>query len=210
DNVTAVNYEVGIKGQPTDWLQMSAAVFLTDYSDLPYQVSSSSGGGFATSAVIVDQTSTGFEWESTMLFGENFLLHATVGFIDVDVDRDPVSGAQGVAPLTPELTWSLSPEYGIALQNGARVTLRADYSYRDDMWGEPTDDPARFTAIEDRSIINANIAYLAPDESWSAAIYGRNITDERYTNAKIYVDDYILQILSNDASEFGVRFTKSF
>jgi iron complex outermembrane receptor protein len=38
DNVTALNYEVGIKGQPFDSLQMSIAVFYTDYSDLPYQV----------------------------------------------------------------------------------------------------------------------------------------------------------------------------
>ena len=210
DNITAINYEVGIKGQPTEWLQMSAAVFMTDYSDLPYQVSESSAGGFSTFAVVVDQTSSGFEWESTMLFGDAFMLHATLGIIDVDVDRDPVSGAQGVAPLTPELTWSLSPEYTIALGNGGSVRLRADYSYRDEMWGEPTDDPARFTKIEDRSLLNANIAYISPDDSWSAAIYGRNITDERYTNAALYVDDYILRILSNDASEFGVHFTKSF
>lgn len=210
DNVTAINYEIGIKGAPADWLQMSAAVFITEYSDLPYQISSTSGGGFATDSVIVDQTSTGLEWESTMLFGENFSLHATVGWIDVDVERDSETGAKGVAPLTPELTYSLSPQFDIPVQNGARVTLRADYSYRDEMWGEPTDDPARFTRIEDRSIVNANIMYTAPDESWTASIYGRNITDERYTNALIYVDDYILRILSNDASEFGVAFTKSF
>jgi iron complex outermembrane receptor protein len=210
DNVTAVNYEVGIKGQVSDWLQMSAAVFMTNYTDLPYQVSESSAGGFSTFAVVVDQTSTGFEWESTMLFGDDFLFHATLGYIDVDVDRDPVTGVQGVAPLTPELTFSLSPEYGVPLQNGATLTFRADFSYRDEMWGEPTDDPTRFTQIEDRTIINANIAYLAPDESWSAALYGRNITDERYTNAALYVSDYILHILSNDASEFGVRFAKSF
>jgi iron complex outermembrane receptor protein len=145
-----------------------------------------------------------------MLFGDNFLLHATLGYIDVNVDRDPVTGVKGVAPLTPELTFSLSPEYSVPLQNGATVTFRADYSYRDEMWGEPTDDITRFTKIEDRTIINANIAYLAADESWSAALYGRNITDERYTNAALYVSDYILRILSNDASEFGVRFTKEF
>ena len=210
DNVTAVNYEVGIKGQPTDWLQMSAAVFTTNYTDLPYQVSESSAGGFSTFAVVVDQTSTGFEWESTMLFGDNFLLHATLGYIDVDVDRDSDTGVQGVAPLTPDLTYSLSPEYRVSLQGGATLTFRADYSYRDEMWGEPTDDITRFTKIEDRTIINANIAYTAADGSWSGAIYGRNISDERYTNAALYVSDYILHILSNDASEFGVRFTKEF
>lgn len=210
DNVTAVNYEAGIKGQVSDWLQMSAAVFVTEYTDLPYQVSESSAGGFSTFAVVVDQTSTGFEWESTAYFNDNFLLHTTLGYIDADVDRDPVSGIKGVAPLTPELTYSISPEVRIPLDSGAAVTLRADYSYRDEMWGEPTDDRTRFTQIEDRSIINANIAYTGADETWSAAIYGRNISDERYTNAALYVSDYILRILSNDASEFGVTFTKEF
>ena len=45
DNVTARNYEIGLKGQPFDNLEMSIAVFNTDYSDLPYQVSSTAGGG---------------------------------------------------------------------------------------------------------------------------------------------------------------------
>jgi iron complex outermembrane receptor protein len=210
ENVTAVNYEIGIKGQVSDWLQMSAAVFTTNYTDLPYQVSESSAGGFSTFAVVVDQTSTGFEWESTAYFNDNFLFHATLGYIDVDVDRDPNTGIKGVAPLTPELTYSLSPEFRIPLASGATVTIRADYSYRDEMWGEPTDDRTRFTQIEDRSIVNANIAYTSADETWSAALYGRNITDERYTNAALYVQDYILRILSNDASEFGVTITKEF
>jgi len=208
DNITAINYEVGIKGQPTDWLQMSAAVFTTNYSDLPYQVSTTEGGGFSTVNLVVDQTSTGFEWESTAFFNDNFLLHATVGFIDVDVDRQ--GDTKPVAPLTPELTWSLSPEIRVPLQNGAMVTFRADYSYRDEMYGEPSSDPGRMTEIESRDIINANISYRSPDESWTAAIYGRNITDERYANAILNLSDYILQIMSNDASEFGVSFSKDF
>ena len=65
DNVTAINYEVGLKGEPLDNLQMSIAVFNTEYSDLPYQVSSTTGAGFNTQSIIVDQTSRGVEWEST-------------------------------------------------------------------------------------------------------------------------------------------------
>ena len=210
DNVTAVNYELGIKGQPFEWLQMSAAIFTTDYTDLPYQVSETEGGGFSTVNLIVDQTSTGFEWESTVYLSESFSLQASLGYIDVDVDRDPVTDSQAVAPLTPELTWSLSPEFRIPLQSGAEVTLRADYSHRDDMYGEPSDDPGRMSEIESRDIINVNIAYRSPDDSWTAALYGRNITDERYTNAILNLDNYILVIMSNDASEFGLSFTKDF
>jgi iron complex outermembrane receptor protein len=40
--------------------------------------------------------------------------------------------------------------------------------------------------------------------------YGKNVTDERYDNARLNVTDYVLVILSNDASEYGLRVTKEF
>jgi iron complex outermembrane receptor protein len=208
DNITAINYEVGIKGMVTDRFQMSAAVFMTDYSDLPYQVSTTEGSGFTTVNLIVDQTSTGFEWESTWVATDNFSLHASLGWIDVDVDEQ--DGVKPVAPLTPELTYSLSPEFSFPLDSGAAVTFRIDHSFRDEMWGEPSSDPGRLTKISDRAITNVDIAWHSPDESLTIAAYGRNVSDERYDNARLNTGDYILRILSNDPSEFGLRFVKTF
>ena len=208
ENITATNYELGIKGQPLERLQMSAALFLTQYSDLPYQVSSTVGAGFSTENLIVDQDSFGFEWESTALISDNFMLHTTLGYIDVDVDEQ--NGVKPVAPLTPELTFSFSPEYTLALSGGAEMVFRADYSYRDEMYGEPSSDPGRFTQISSRSLVNTDISYRSEDGSWIVALYGRNITDERYDNARLNTGDYVLRILSNDASEFGLRLTKDF
>ena len=208
DNITAVNYETGIKGQPFEKLSMSAAIFLTNYSDLPYQVSTTVGGGFSTSNVVVDQTSIGFEWESTAYFTDDILLHASLGYIDVDVDEQ--DGVKPVAPLTPEITLSISPEFRFPLASGANVTFRADFSYRDEMFGEPSSDPGRFTVIESRSLVNVDLSYTSPDGDWTAGLYGRNATDERYDNARLNTGDYVLRILSNDPSEFGVRFIKSF
>jgi len=205
DNVTAVNYEVGLKGMPLDNLQMSVAVFYTDYSDLPYQVNTTLGGGFDTRNVIVDQTSFGIEWESLWAISDQFTLQTTLGYIDADVD-DP----DAVAPLTPELTLSIAPEFTIPMANGADVVLRADWSFRDDMFGEPTADPGRFTMIDSRSLANVNVAYHSPDRDWTVALYGHNITDERYDNARLNTGDYILRILSNDIREWGIRFTREF
>lgn len=205
ENVTAVNYEIGLKGEPLNNLRMSIALFYTDYSDLPYQVSTTQGAGFDTRNIIVDQTSTGIEWESSWAISDNFLLHATVGYIDVDVD-DPVA----VAPLTPKWTASVSPEYTRDLDNGGELRFRGDWSYRDEMFGEPTADPGRFTSIDSRTLINLNITYLPPDANWDVSFYGTNITDERYDNARLNTGDYLLVILSNDASEFGLRFTSYF
>jgi iron complex outermembrane receptor protein len=212
DNITATNFEVGIKGQITDRFSMSAAIFTTQYEDLPYQVSTTSGGGFSTVNLIVDQTSTGFEWENTLFFTDNFSFQASLGYIDVSVDEQTVDDVvvRPVAPLTPELTWSLSPMLAIPLAGGGEITMRLDYSYRDGMYGEPSSDPGRLTAIADRAIANVDIAYHSDDGTFTAGLYGRNITDERYDNARLNTGDYILRILSNDPSEFGVRLVKSF
>lgn len=206
DNVTARNYEVGLKGQPLDNLQMSISVFYTDYSDLPYQVSTTSGGGFNTQSIIVDQTSRGIEWESTWAVTDNFRLYTTLGYIDADV-KDPNPAA--VAPLTPELTASVSPEFTVPTADG-EVTIRADWSFRDKMWGEPSSDPGRFTAIDSRDLINFDISYRPNGGSWTLSAYGKNVTDERYDNARLNTGDYVLVMLSNDASEFGLRFTREF
>lgn len=205
DTITAINYEAGIKGQPTDNLQMSIAVFFTDYSDLPYQVSTTAVGGFDTRNIIVDQQSTGVEWEGSVRLADGFFVHTSVGYIDVDVD-DP----QAVAPLTPELTASLSPEYTFPMAGGGALTFRADWSFRDEMFGEPSSDPGRLTMIDSRDLINADISYLSANEKWTVGLYGRNITDERYVNARLNTGDYILSILSNDASEYGIRFVNNF
>jgi iron complex outermembrane recepter protein len=207
DNVTALNYEVGLKGQPLDNLQMSVAVFHTEYSDLPYQVSTTAGGGgFNTVNIIVDQVSQGVEWEGIWQATDAFRLHSSLGYIDANVhDANPAA----VAPLTPEWTVSLSPELDFQVAGGT-LTMRADWSYRDDMYGEPSSDPGRFTKIASRDLINFDVTYEPSGGGWTVSAYGKNVADKRYDNARLNTGDYVLVIKSLDASEFGVRLTKSF
>jgi iron complex outermembrane receptor protein len=148
----------------------------------------------------------GVEWEGIWQATDAFRLHSTLGYIDADVD-DPNPAA--VAPLTPELTFSISPEFSFPLGEG-NLTLRADYSFRDDMYGEPSSDPGRFTQIDSRDLVNFDVTYEPADGDWSISAYGKNVTDERYDNARLNTGDYILVILSNDASEYGVRVTRDF
>ena len=205
ENITAINYELGIKGQPTAWLQMSAAFFYTQYDQLPYQVSSTTEGGFSTSNLVVEQLSSGFEWESTLLLGKGLSVQTALGFIDVEVEEQ--DGVRAVAPLTPELTFSLSPEWDLPLDSGAAIISRIDYSFRDQMFGEPSDDPGRFTLIDSRELVNLNIAYHSASDRWQVALYGRNIFDTTYDEARLNTGDYVLRMLSNDRSEFGLRWS---
>jgi iron complex outermembrane receptor protein len=207
DNVTATNYEIGLKGNPLDNLQMSIAAFYTDYKDLPYQVSESTGGGFNTVNLIVDQTSKGLEWESAWAATEDFTLFTSMGYIDADID-DP--NPTVVAPLTPEVTASISPQYIMLLGTGAELMFRVDWSYRGDMYGEPSNDPGRFTKIDSRDLFNFDVTYTEPKGRWSLSAYGRNVTDEKYDNARLLPTDYVLIILNNDRSEFGLRYIWNF
>jgi len=208
ENITAVNYEVGVKGRLTEYLDLSIALFNTEYDDLPYQVSQVSDAGFDTANLVVSQTSRGVEFDSNLTLG-NFSLQTSIGFMDVEVDEQTVNGTlfTPVAPLTPEWTVAFGPAYEMFLEDGASVKVRVDYSWRDDMYGEPSSAAERMTLIEDRTLVNMDISYTPGNEAYTIGLYGRNIFDERYDNARLNTGDYVLRILSNDASEFGVRFT---
>ncbi len=203
DNITALNQEVGVKGQPHHRLELGAALFRTRYRDLPYQVSTTAGEGFNTVNLVVEQTTTGLELEAVLHLGTGFRFETTLGYVDAEVD--PQRGVRPVAPLTPKLTASISPEYRRTLASGGEVGVRLDYSYRAAMWGEPSSDPGRLTRISSRALVNFHIGYTSPDDGWQLAVYGRNAGDARYDNARLNTGDYVLRILSNDASEFGVR-----
>lgn len=208
DNITAVNYEVGLKGQVTSDFSMSIALFNTNYDDLPYQVSTTSEGGFDTRNLVVSQTSRGIEWEGTAYITDNFSVHTSLGYMDVDVDEQ--AGVKPVAPLTPDLTASISPSYEFALADGSFITTRVDYSYRSEMYGEPSSDPKRLTKVDARSLVNLTVGYSPANANWRVDLYGRNIFDERYDDARLNTGDYVLVIKSNDASEFGVRYSMTF
>jgi iron complex outermembrane recepter protein len=208
DNITAVNYEMGLKGEVNADFSMSVAVFTTYYEDLPYQVNTTSEGGFDTRNLVVTQNSMGIEWESTALITDRLTLHTTAGYINVDVDKQ--DGVQPVAPLTPEWTASISPSYLFDLNNGDEVTVRMDYSFRDEMYGEPSADEGRMTQIDSRSLINFDVKYQPANSDWTLSFYGRNVTDERYDDARLNTGDYLLVIKSNDASEFGLRYNLNF
>jgi iron complex outermembrane receptor protein len=148
----------------------------------------------------------GVEWEGIWQATDWFSLQSTLGYIDADVKgATPTT----VAPLTPEWTASISPEFNFDVAGGY-LTLRADWSFRDDMFGEPSSLPGRFTKIDSRDLINLDVTYEPSDGDWSVSAYGKNVTDERYDNARLNTGDYILVIMSNDASEYGIRVTKEF
>ena len=203
DNIKAINYEVGMKGLPLANLEINIAAFRTQYRDLPYQVSSTSDVGFETVNLIVEQDTMGIEWESTLYVNQAFSFRFAAGYLDVEIDRQ--RNVKPVAPLTPRITLTSSPELKRHLTDGSELAARLDYSWRASMWGEPSSDPRRNTRIGSRGLVNVNLSYTHASDAWMVSLYGRNVADVRYDQARVNTGDYVLRILSNDASEFGIR-----
>ena len=98
----------------------------------------------------------------------------------------------------------------LRLSMGGEIGFRVDWSYRDSMYGEPSSDPGRFTKIDSRSLVNFDITYTEPEGRWSLSAYGRNVFNKKYDNARLLPTDYVLIILNNDLSEFGLRYIYNF
>ncbi len=199
DHITAVNHEIGFKGSLGERLEVSAALFLTNYDNLPLSASDTSGAGFDTRNVIVGQRSVGIEWEGRVQLHPRLGIDTRIGYLDSDPE------AEGVVPwLSPRWTVSVSPAWILPLPEG-ELALRADYSWRDSMFGEPAANRGPWSLLPARELLNFDFSYRPADSNWHLALYGRNVFDERYAHATLNTGDYILRILSNDASEFGLR-----
>jgi iron complex outermembrane recepter protein len=210
--VIATNYEVGIKGEPFPFLQEELTLFNTEYKDLTAQVSEVTNAGFSTITENAGKArSYGLEWESRARLGYGFLFNTSVGYDDAkytEVKAGSSLKVDDTPALTPKWTISAGPAYNLALTGGGSIAVRADYSYRSSMEGQPNNDP--LAKIPSRYLINFDITYTAPTGGWTLGAYGKNVTDQRYVEGKLNVGDYVLNLLSNDASEFGLRFTKTF
>ena len=192
----SVKSRSGSEKATQDRIEFNVAIFNTHYRDLPYQVSTTEGQGFSTVNLIVDQVASGLELESKIHLSNHFQTRISAGYIKVDVDRQ--QDVEPVSPLTPSTTFGLNLIYQKQLVIGYRVSANVDVSYRGEMWGEPSSDEARNTRIDSRNLVNLNIEFTSPEETWSTSAYVHNIADVRYDNARINTSDYILRILSND------------
>ena len=67
-------------------------------------------------------------------------------------------------------------------------------------WEEGADKTSVLEAIHDHVLAEATLL----------GFYGRNVTDEKYDNARLLPTDYVLVILNNDRSEFGLRYLYRF
>ena len=213
DETTAINYELGLKGQ-AGIMSYMVALFNTEYTDLALPYSNpQAGGGFVTTVENAGKSEArGVEFEGTFNLTDNFVLRTTVGYLDseiTEVDAGVIGIGQGDSPaLTPKWTVMVAPSYFVELDDGALISINVDYSFRDEMQGQSAFNP--YEMIDSRELVGVNIGYEPAAGDWSISLYGKNVFNEVYDQGRLAQNGYVGIVRSNDRSEFGIKFIKTF
>ena len=86
-----------------------------------------------------------------------------------------LSGAK--VPFSPEFTGNIGLAYDIKFGEYT-LTPRVDFSHQDETQAALWPDPQ--VTLEERDLINAQLTFGPDSGTWSAVLWGTNITDEHY------------------------------
>ena len=141
-----INYEAGLRLEPSDALVFNVTAFMADYKDKQEQVTTNGVVcGNAASATCTfslnaaEVTISGLELESRYYPSESLSLNATIGLLDADYDSYDDGGVdisdRAKLRMAPEFTFNLGFDYDVSLPGGD-LTLSGSYNGRDTYWGQ--------------------------------------------------------------------------
>jgi iron complex outermembrane receptor protein len=179
DPETATAYEVGLKSRFLDQrVQLNTAAFWTNYDQIQIVVQKGVSPTFENAG---DGRIRGFEAELQAQASDSLSLDSSFGYLDAAYTRledKATITLNNKFVNTPKYTFHLGAEFARSLKSRARLALRADYTRKDTIYNDAENTPQ---LIQDPvNLLNAALTYTSTNGRWSAALGGRNITDERY------------------------------
>lgn len=181
---TLWSYEVGSKSELADGLiRLNTSAFYYDYKNL--QVSAFKDGLTVTTNA-AEATVWGLEAEVNMRASEQLSINGSAAYLDATYDEftSTFGNATGVdlsgnrLNNAPKVSLNLNATYEVPLSNGARVDIFGQLSYQSRVFH--TQNNEALIGQDGFALLDARIAYVAEDESWEVAVFGKNLTDEEY------------------------------
>jgi outer membrane receptor protein involved in Fe transport len=191
----AEGYEVGLKSRLADnRLELNAAAYKTDYTNLQVTVFISAIGRFITTNAAEAHTQ-GFELDGRWAVNDAFTL-GFAGAFGSEAVYDAYDGAScnsleaksvpppcradrsGVAlPYAPDWTLSFNPDYRMPVGGNYELSIGANIRFSDGFWLSDNEDPRNEVGAFNR--VDVRVGLAPADGRWQAAIYARDLTDER-------------------------------
>jgi len=225
---TVNSYEVGLKTQFWDnRITFNLAAFLTKFNDKQEEVVIPAPPPAGQETVVQNAakaTIKGVEAEFRALLAEGFTVNGSLGILDAQYDSfstlvggvlTDISGRS--LRRTPDLSFSVGADYGIPVGPG-EVALAASFrhvaSLQTTIVGDPTNpnrnDPRGLAQA--RNLLDANIGYTFDlgAAKLRAAIFGRNLTDDRGLSSTLPVGGLFTFSAARPPRSWGVEFGVEF
>jgi iron complex outermembrane receptor protein len=146
---------------------------------------------------------------------------AVAGVSQCDINRGPITSFPAFPTLgdfmipychflggkdqtyAPEFSFNIGAQYAFELGDNQTLTPRINYGHVSKQWATLFEDASRGDRIEERNIINAQLAWS--NGEWTATLYSTNLTDQHYAaalNSNMY--------FAGPPRQFGIRVMKVF
>lgn len=182
---TLWSYEAGAKLDLADRrVRLNLAAFFNKYDDIQLSsVTADSTGNLVLATENAGKAETkGVEVEFTAVPTQGLNLNASLGYIDAEYTKlNPGASVTLNTKLmkTPKWTASAAVSYTWALADGAGdVAVRGDWSYRSKHYNDVTSTET--LAQDGLSLFNARLAWTSDSKRYEVALFGTNLSDERY------------------------------
>jgi iron complex outermembrane receptor protein len=237
DGEVSTNYELGWKSSALgNRLRANLALFWTDFKDFQADgIQDPDGNGPQPGQFILLNAgkleSKGVELEVEALPVRNLTLGLRAAYIDATYGEflnAPCYGGQTVAtgctnsrqdlsggklPNTPELSGNLSAAYEFDMGSQVQGFMRADYTWRDEVYWDPLNNPQSVEGAY--GLVGASLGVKSSNDRYRVSIYGENLTDKVHGpltyNGTAVRGPLISQTLGWDYSRlYGISFEYNF
>lgn len=199
------NFEIGFKGQFMDGnLQLMADVFYMDYKNQQRPLEIDNGDGeFGTEDPIelvqnvAKSSIVGLELELRAALWEGGFISVDLAYLENEYDdyqyEDPTNPGTIkdlsnvlIDDFTPDWTLNVAVEHAFQLAGGGTITPRLHMYWQDDFeWASGTDnwpkDAPPSSCFQDAfATFDGRVSYKPGDGDWQVAVFGGNLTDERW------------------------------
>ena len=139
---------------------------------------------------------SGVELEFLLRPTEAFTVSGIYGFTDFNGDEFDDPSLLGNPAITeiisdrpiyvPEQNWNVSASYTIPMANGATLTPRVDVYGQSEICPSITTNVSNPTITDNQrctasyELVNLRLEWMSPEQTWSIAVGGSNVTDEEY------------------------------
>lgn len=193
------SYEGGIKSELFDRrLRANAAVYYTNYSDVQRPSSATVlVNGVPTVANFVQNAASARIWGTELELNaapmRGVTLDASLGytnarfrnFTGIDADRNGTYNPAIDDALATALRFERVPSWQYAVSGGyefdvggGSIATRVSYNWRSSQFADTINSPS--FKIPSYGLLDANIAYTAPDDRFRITLFGRNLTDTEF------------------------------